>query len=637
MDPSDAVCGQAELLDGPRREARRAFRVALVSMPFALPTRPSLQLGLLAAISRSHGFPSETLHLNLDLASTIGVERFHHLACTRNPMIGDWLFSVEAFGAAAPDPEGVMLEQLGPVAGETLQLMAMSADDLRRVRDEVVPAYLDQLMAANDWSRFSAIGFTSTFQQNVASFALARRIKAVHPRVVIVFGGANFDGPMGAAWMRAAPFIDLAISGEADLAFPRLLAALAEGGDPLRTPGVLARRGDEVVAGPPATPLADLNELPIPDFDEYFERAEMLGLLRPHDLRTVDVPFESSRGCWWGEKATCRFCGLNGNTMAYRAKTPERVLHELEVLAKRHGSLSFNATDNILNPDYLRSVMAPLASSRADYWLFYEAKANLGRQDLRLLAQAGVRALQPGIESLSSHVLRLMLKGTKASTNVNVLRWTRYYGIHTHWNILFGFPGETLEDYAEQQHLARRIVHLQPPGGFLRIGLERFSPYFENPEQFPVRGGPAVPEPGYAQTYPAAVDLAQAAYHFAGELEGSLPDGAYQPLVATLKNWHRRWDGVAPPSLTYWWAPGLLHIEDRRSALAADRHQFHDPHAAVYSEASDAPVTPSHLARRLDLGLDEVEEVVDEFCRRGLMMKDGATVLSLALPGSTGR
>jgi hypothetical protein len=90
-------CGSPALLDSATLALSETFPVALIAMPFALSTRPSLQLGLLAAIARSHGFPVQTFHLNLDLASAIGVERFHHLACTRNPMVGDWLFSVAAF------------------------------------------------------------------------------------------------------------------------------------------------------------------------------------------------------------------------------------------------------------------------------------------------------------------------------------------------------------------------------------------------------------------------------------------------------------------------------------------------------------------------------------------------------------
>lgn len=631
------VCGEVASLDAATKAMRRAHAVGLVTMPFALSTRPSLQLGLLAEIARSHGFPVATMHLNLDLVKRIGVERYHHLACTRNPMFGDWLFSVAAFADDAPDPAGTMPEDLDPLSRETLDIIAMSADELRNLRDTVVPAYLDELVATIDWTRYRVVGFTSTFQQNAASFALARRIKALHPDIVTLFGGANFDGPMGPAWMQAIPWIDLAVSGEADRAFADVLMALASGGDTLAVPGVLGRRDGRVVAGPPGVPLDDLDALPVPDYGEYFERAQRLQLLEPAAVRKVDVPFESSRGCWWGEKATCRFCGLNGSTMAYRSKSPARVLSELESLARRHNSLAFNAADNILNPDHLRSVMASLAAANIDYWIFYEAKASLGRDDLRLLHRAGVRALQPGIESLSTHILRLMLKGTKAATNVNLLRWARYYGIETYWNVLLGFPGETQDDYDGQARLARQIVHLEPPGGFVRIGLERFSPYFENPEQFPVRGGRAVPEPGYTHTYPRHVDLEYAAYHFAGELEGSLPDDAYQPLVRTLASWHDRWKTGDRPSLTFWWSPGLLHVEDRRSALAPASHRFADPHAAVYAACSDGPVSLPELYKQLDLREEVMAPVLAELCRLGLMMRDGGVYLSLALPGSPGR
>ena len=209
--------------------------------------------------------------------------------------------------------------------------------------------------------------------------------------------------------------------------------------------------------------------------------------------------------------------------------------------------------------------------------------------------------------------------------------------METHWNILFGFPGETVQDYDEQQRLARQIVHLQPPDGFLRIGLERFSPDFENPGEFPVRGGPAVPEPGYAHTYPKNVDLLRAAYHFAGELEGSLTDAAYQPLIGTLKTWHDRWAVGTRPSLTFWWAPGLIHIEDRRSALVPENHRFEDPHAAVYLAASEGPMTPADIARKLNVDKEHVAEAINDFQRLGLMMRDDAVVLSLALPGSPGR
>src|SRR5438445_486018 len=111
---------------------------------------------------------------------------------------------------------------------------------------------------------------------------------------------------------------------------------------------------------------------------------------------------------------------------------------------------------------------------------FYEIKANLNRTDIRLLSEAGVDSVQPGIESLSTHILALMKKGITAINNINTLRWARYYEINVSWNILHGFPGELADDYQQQTGLVRMLTHLQPPTVVSRIWLERFSPLFNS-------------------------------------------------------------------------------------------------------------------------------------------------------------
>jgi radical SAM superfamily enzyme YgiQ (UPF0313 family) len=196
----------------------------------------------------------------------------------------------------------------------------MSADEIREVRASVIPAYLDELLATVEWGRYRVVGFTSTFQQNVASFALARRIKKAYPEVVILFGGANADGPMAAAWLEAVPWIDLAVSGEADHAFPALLCTLCAGGDPLAIPGVVGRRDGAVACGPSGMPLDDLDEPPI--LTTASTSSAPSGGLPPALACARWTSFRELTRCWWGEKATCRFCGLNGSTMAYRAKSP---------------------------------------------------------------------------------------------------------------------------------------------------------------------------------------------------------------------------------------------------------------------------------------------------------------------------
>ena len=120
-----------------------------------------------------------------------------------------------------------------------------------------------------------------------------------------------------------------------------------------------------------------------------------------------------------------------------------------------------------------------LAAGEYDYELFYEIKANLTRDKIRNLYNLGVRHVQPGIESLSTHVLKLMRKGINEIQNVNALRWMNYYGLEVLWNIIYGFPGETESDYQRQRQIIAQIFHLVPPTGVGRIWLERFSPILQ--------------------------------------------------------------------------------------------------------------------------------------------------------------
>jgi len=605
------------------------LQTVVVSAPFMDRLRPSIQLGLLAASARSRGLAVETLHANLDLAARIGVEVYNRLAEHRGRMVGDWLFSVEAFGSAAPDPDGMLLAELEDELGDT-------SADLLAIRREVVPAYLDALVDEYPWGRFDVVGFTSTFQQNTASFALARRLKARWPGIVTVFGGANFDGEMGLEYVRTVDCIDLAVIGEGDVAFPRLLEAIADGTDPGAVPGVARRVSGAVVATPPAPLLRSLDDLPDPDYHEYFDRAGQLGLMTSSQRRSTWIPFESARGCWWGEKHHCTFCGLNGTTMTFRSKSAGRVVDELARQARRYGSFHFEAVDNILDLAYLESLLPALRDAGTGYDLFYEVKANLTRPHLKLLAEAGVRHLQPGLESLSTNVLKLMRKGVRASQNINVLRWARYYGIDVEWNLLWGFPGETEADYAEQAAVIGHLLHLQPPSAASRIWLERFSPLYG---ESATNGSRRTPERSYSFVYPSSIDLERAAYFFDHDFDGALPDSVYAPLSAAVSTWSKAWCDEPRRVLTSRSSPGYLHVYDDRQAGREGTFTFRGDLADIYVACMDRPTTAVAVQQKLGLRrtVDTVQAIFAEFEQHGLMFIDGTWALALALPAVPGR
>jgi ribosomal peptide maturation radical SAM protein 1 len=604
-------------------------------MPFMDADRPAIQLGLLKSIATAAGFPAHTLHANLEFAARVGAGRYRQLVEHRGFLVGEWLFAVQAFGDAAPDPRAEFLD----VFAEELRF-GQSPEEARRwlltLRDEVVPAYLDDLVAAHDWGALSVVGFSSNFQQNTASIALARRLKDRHPGLITLFGGANLDGEMGPELVRNVSCVDVAVVGEADDALPALLSKIAAGEDPGSVPGVVSRTGSEIVSTPPAPPRSELDDLPIPDHTEYFETAERLGLLDPSRRKRTWVPVETARGCWWGAKHHCVFCGLNATAMRFRSKSPERVLRELAALTRSTGSFRLAAVDNILDQQYLTTLLPELVAGGLGYELFFEVKSNLGREQIRLLSQAGVRHVQPGIESLSSVVLRLMRKGVTAAQNVNMLRWARYYGIDVAWNVLWGIPGETAEDQTAQAELFPDLVHLQPPESESRIWLERFSPLFREPDELFVFRSP---ERSYRYVYPATVDLRRLAYFFDYELVDGLPPDAYDVLAKASRDWRQAWQDGSRPRLEYRWTPGLLEVDDTRRPDRTGTHTVEGLAADVYVACGDRPRTAGALDRELRPpgGVEEVRAVLAEFSRLGLMMLDEDRALALAIPAVGGR
>jgi ribosomal peptide maturation radical SAM protein 1 len=614
----------------------KSLRIALVCMPFSMADRPSIQVGLLTAIARQAGFQAESHHLNLDLAAQIP-DAYEGLCSHRGRLTGEWLFSIAAFGADAQENDQAYFDAF-PEEVRWAEKGNKNAQYLSWLRHTRLPKFIDDCLVNVDWGKYDVIGFTSTFQQNAASIALSRRIKSRFPDVKIVFGGANMEDEMGLEYARAFPFIDFVVIGEGDDTFPALLRQLARGEPINGLPGLGINSPEGFRFSGQPSPVLDLDRLPIPDYTEYFERLGSLKL-KHRDQWIFAVPFESSRGCWWGQKHHCTFCGLNGSTMRFRAKSPRRVLSELTTLMDRHQVSMFQATDNIMDMDYVKEVFSLIEKTRTDYQFFYEIKSNLTREQIRVLRYGGVRWLQPGIESLSTRVLKLMRKGCSMLQNVRLLKWANYYRIRVGWNLLWGFPGEHEEDYVGEFEVLKLLSHLEPPNSCGRIWMERFSPIYFDRQQF--SASCVRPEASYAYVYPDYVDLSKVAYFFDCELDDTLSDSVHVKTQELVQQWKDVWNSSDAHTLSYRRTLDSLFIDDGRGEAFRGTHTFSGPAAAAYEYCGEtmrsSSAVTSHLAveangHRYDR--EEVRSLLDEFCRRGLMVCEDDQYLALALPAN---
>lgn len=549
--------------------------VAFVVMPFADVGRPALGVSLLQAEIEPLGLSSRVYYFNLDLAATLGLDLYARLAqsMASEALLGEWFFADLLFGDRIPDERAYVTKVLGQYVG--LGTFVRDVLAARRYRRAFVERCVDTLRQA----RPRVVGFTTTFHQTCASLAVALRLKQASDPPVIVFGGANCEGEMGRQLIRSCPWIDYVCTGEGDVAFPLWMEQWLRLGDPVAVPGMVGHDAGDEPANP--APVRDLDRLPIPRFGDYFQHARNSPLC---DQIEPWLVIETSRGCWWGEKHHCTFCGLNGETMAFRSKSAERVLRELTGQATTFGCTRMECVDNILDLRYLRTLFPLLIERGPRLDLFYETKANLKWSQVAVLAAGGVRVIQPGIESLSSEVLRLMRKGCTAAQNIQLLRWCEELGMRVAWNILFGFPGESPREYERMAALVPLLTHLQPPVVCAPFRLDRFSPYFSAPAEF----GLARIRPNFAYYYVFPFgrgDLARLAYYFEFDrLDGSDPSSYTGALQREVQRWsalHQQRD-QPPPRLDQHWEGDALSITDTRPAAVRTTHRLEGIAAILY-------------------------------------------------------
>ena len=238
--------------------------------------------------------------------------------------------------------------------------------------------------------------------------------------------------------------------------------------------------------------------------------------------------------------------------MTFRQKSAERVVADLKGLLGPHPSRMVCMVDNIMPHGYFRTLLPRLADELPGLHVFYEQKANLSLDQVIALMDAGVKVIQPGIEALSTPLLKRMDKGVTARQNLALLRHARSVGLALNWNLLYAFPGDSAAEYRDMLDLFPLIRHLPPPTGTSRLSIDRFSPYFFDAERYGVAN--LRPMRSYAEVFPDHADRESLAYHFEADYaSGCLEEpGLVAALNAEVESWIDAWarPDVAPPVLS---------------------------------------------------------------------------------------
>ncbi|MEP5762594.1 MAG: RiPP maturation radical SAM C-methyltransferase [Litoreibacter sp.] len=578
----------------------RDMKVAFVYPPFGPPNLANLGIAILAAGLEQRGFETRTFYWNYRLldhipAETLAQKRQIYTLFTQRDLFpwNEWAFTRHVFGD--------QMDRLAPKIAEGLARLdqekkAATAPYLpsRLVGavSDAVPQLLTEM--GRDLEPYDMIGITSTFYQNGASLALAKYLKEQFPEKITVMGGANCDGEMGQAIMELFPFVDYVFSGEVDLAFPDFVDKLERKKSVSKVQGLIQRKAGQVVVGPAAKPLDNMDTLPTPTYEDFIAERQLYGLF---ESDTLVLPLESSRGCWWGAKHHCVFCGLNANGMAYRQKSEQRFRDEVREVTQKYDVKYLFMADNILSARYYRDFIQWAKNNEIDINYFYEIKSNVNRAQVADLADAGVTMVQPGIESFATPILKQMRKGVRGIQNIAFLKYTADFGVIPAWNILAGFPGEEPAAYETMAKQVPHLTHFAPPNGVVDIEFHRFSPYHNDPDSFGIK---LRPHQNYFIIYPLEeAQVARLAYVF--EVEGRTPMSLsyLSNLNTAIFSWMK---AFRENRSTLTWArddAGAILVQDRRADMTKLDYRLTGFASEVYL-ALDAPVTLSAVARDPD-------------------------------------
>lgn len=621
--------------------------IGLINMPFSDIQIPSIALAQIKSVTNEifgEKARVDEFYFNLEMAQFLGTELYSFISNSgpsNTTGFGDWFFRQQAF-PELPDNEQDFFERYSTHFSPELQAYYFEVIKPKRL---LLGDFLQELIDRHGLDKYDMIGFTSMFMQNVPSFGLARKIRELNPNCIILMGGANCESPMGEEIVKNVPFIDYTFSGTTLRSFPLFLQHYMDGemDKTHQIDGVFSKKNclppssPEDLAGfklvKPVGEERPLDEVVELDYDHFLDLYESKF---PNAERPPYLLFETSRGCWWGAKSHCTFCGLNGGNMSYRAISPPKALDYFNGLFNRYSQRvnHFSCVDNIIPREYFTDVF-PNLKVPDNVTMFYEVKADLTAEDMEMLSAMHIYEVQPGVEALNTTTLKLMRKGTTASGNIRLLKFCITYGIAPSWNLLIGFPGETEEIYAKYMRDLPLLFHLTPPAGVFPVRFDRYSPYFTKAKEY---GLNLQPLDYYNLIYPFDKEtLSTMAYYFADhnyEAEYIRITAQWvTKLKPLIEKWNNRWSKAGlkagrPRLYIYQDSIGRDMIFDSRGDKE-ERFPLSEEGRSILAALATHRSKASVVAELKDIPADIIDEELEFLQQKGLIFEERGSLMSL--------
>jgi ribosomal peptide maturation radical SAM protein 1 len=603
--------------------------IALISTPWPLFNRPSIQLGTLKAYVQRE-VPQVQVsahHLYLDVAVALGYDRYQPIS--ESTWLGEPLYAALMYPELSPS---IARFWNGRTARHSALRRHSFTDTCRELE-----AVSDRMVNGRDWSAYGVAGFSVCFGQLASTLYFAHRLKTLAPSLKIVLGGSACAADMGKSLLRAFPHIDFVISGEGELPLVHLVRNLGPdtGDRPIEPiPGLISRQGE---AGG-TSQVRNLDHLPMPDYGDYFNQVQAI---HPGQRFLPRIPMEISRGCWWRRPMTskrvsgCAFCNLNLQWNGYRAKSAQRVGAELNTLTRQHQVLSVSFMDNLLPPKGLKAYFRKIQELGKQLRLFSEIRATTPPTVLASMARAGMKQVQVGIEALSTSLLGKLNKGTTAMDNLEIMKTCETQGFpDLTGNLILQFPSSDEQDVAETLANLEFAAPFRPLKG-IPFWLGYGSPVWQTPETYGIKR--VRNHRFYQYLFPPEIlrHLRLMIQGYQGEVRRQ--NRLWQPVRDRIAEWGRTYGRLhespgSEPILSYQEGGEFLIIRQRRLGGLDMTHRLTGTSRKIYRFCERQQALSGILNQFPDFSEDKIRAFLRMMVDKRLMFHEGDRYLSLAVP-----
>ncbi|MGD9022997.1 MAG: RiPP maturation radical SAM C-methyltransferase [Deltaproteobacteria bacterium] len=615
-----------------RKGTAQIKRVILVSTPWPLYSRPSVQLGTLKAYLKQEAPELEVhaLHAYLKVAASVGYQLYRSIS--ERSWLAETIYAALLYPERRPKIEPLFQrEARGKVHLRSVDFHSL----ISRVRD-----MSQDLMNSVKWETYQLAGFSICLCQLTSSLYFITRIKKAFPHLTVVAGGSILATDAIPTLLNTFPEIDYVINGEGELPLSQLIHHLRDSHghkDVPPIPGVFTRTAERKSASPCFNQLESLKHLPPPDYDDYFHLLKTLGSEKAF---FPTLPAEISRGCWWrrqrraAKNAGCAFCNLNLQWQGYRSKEPKQVVSEVDLLTTKYRSLSVAFTDNLLPMKTSRSVFQGLGRLKKDFRLFGEIRASTTRRVLEALRDAGMNEVQIGVEALSTRLLGRLKKGTTAIQNLEIMKHCEELGIANVSNLILHFPGSDQQDVDETLWCLEFALPFRPLR-FVHFWLGIGSPVWQHPQAYGLKA--VFNHPNYAVIFPPHISRSMSfmIQGYRGDLLHQRK--LWQPVKEKVRAWKKAYAEMhkgasRTPILSFRDGRDFLIVRQDRPGADALTHRLAGTSRALYLFCQKHRSRKRILGHFSNVAGDRIVPFLKMMVDKRLMFEENGRYLSLAVP-----